>query len=283
MKCSIMLLIAKFVFLASAFFNWNAPCASAFASPKVGWRSRPIVPELSRTEEDLSSREKEKRPWDVMRFLQQSSKFISLPRPFGKIEQHRNIEPGELLWKPSGVTMFQWAPLDDVVMGGVSSSAVDNDTGLWSGEVSDANSGGFVGIRTKPFPFPLDMSGCSGIEFSLEGSTGKRFKAIVRDSTDFNGVCWTSSFDIEPSVDKLNLFQSLFSNDDDLEDEIIVKIPFSEMLPTIFAKTIPDQTLQKSNIVGFQLAYSKFEYDGDINPNFALGQFSLKISQIRAY
>eukprot|EP00560_Eucampia_antarctica_P009964 CAMPEP_0197828992 /NCGR_PEP_ID=MMETSP1437-20131217/5469_1 /TAXON_ID=49252 ORGANISM="Eucampia antarctica, Strain CCMP1452" /NCGR_SAMPLE_ID=MMETSP1437 /ASSEMBLY_ACC=CAM_ASM_001096 /LENGTH=281 /DNA_ID=CAMNT_0043430435 /DNA_START=84 /DNA_END=929 /DNA_ORIENTATION=+ len=281
-----MLRVSNILIFTLTLSHWNVQTISGLASPQSGWKSRPLVPELSTFEDNLISKKKEKKvkePWDAMRFVQQSSKFISLPRPFGKSEKSKIIESGDLLWKAAGGNILQWAPLDDVVMGGASSSTVDNETGLWSGEVSDANSGGFVGIRTKPFTSSFDMSRCTGIEICLKGSTGKRFKATVRDSVDFNGVCWSSSFKVSPSVGVIDRFRSLFSKDEDVADDITVRIPFDELSPTIFAKTVPDQILQKDNIVGFQLVYSKFEYDGDLNSDFALGQFSLKLSEIRAY
>jgi hypothetical protein len=46
---------------------------------------------------------------------------------------------------------------------------------------------------------------------------------------------------------------------------------------------VPDQTFRKDNVVGVQLAYSKFEYDGDLNPNFCLGAVDLEILEMRAY
>mmetsp|Transcript_52114 Transcript_52114/g.156405 ORF Transcript_52114/g.156405 Transcript_52114/m.156405 type:complete len:152 (-) Transcript_52114:561-1016(-) len=151
-------------------------------------------------------------------------------------------------------------------MGGVSSSEIDNGTGLWTGTVSSANSGGFVGVRSTPMGVPLDMSMCKGIEFKLRGGEGKRFKAVVRDSDEFNGVCWTSSFDA-PRGSK----------------DGTVRLPFQKQVPTIFARTVPGKTFQSKNVMGFQLAYSKFEYDGALNPKFALGDFSIQILEVRAF
>ena len=45
-----------------------------------------------------------------------------------------------------------WGPLDDVVMGGASRSDLqpgEQFKGIWKGEISTANNGGFAGIRTK--------------------------------------------------------------------------------------------------------------------------------------
>ena len=131
-----------------------------------------------------------REPWDFLRFVRQSSKFVSLPKP---PTQPRTIKPGDILWSPSPSSGFSWSPLDDVVMGGISSSTFDNKSGKWSGYVTDKNSGGFVGIRTTPFQKALDMSLCQGVEFTLKGVGSNQFKAVVRDSTDFNGICWIST------------------------------------------------------------------------------------------
>ena len=182
----------------------TSPHATCAFSPAIQSRSPTFRPasRTSPTTTELyagSDASADRQPWDALRFIRQSSRFIRPPNPFRTDGAAQVVKPGDVIWsagddKAVGPKMA-WAPLDDVVMGGVSSSEFDNNTGMWGGTVSSSNSGGFVGIRTTPFDPPLDMTGCKGIEFKLRGGDGKRFKAVVRDSTEFNGVCWTSSFD----------------------------------------------------------------------------------------
>ena len=133
-----------------------------------------------------------------------------------------------------------------IVMGGASESEFENGTGIWKGIVTSANNGGFVGIRTTP-SFLLDMKACNGIILKVKGGNNKGFKAIVRDSTDFNGICWTTSFDAPRSSG------GLFSDSNGAS----IKIPFSKQVPTIFARRVPDQVFNPGNVVGLQLTYSK--------------------------
>jgi hypothetical protein len=161
----------------------------------------------------------------------------------------------------------------------VSSSTFDNDTGLWKGSVTDANNGGFIGIRSTP-SFEWNMEACTGIQLKVKTTSPKkqRFKFVVRDSTDFNGVCWTTSIDVGGTNNVMKLFSPPGES-----GVTTVKIPFDKQVPTIFARTVPDQTFQKDKVVGVQLAYSKFEYDGDLNPNFSLGNMDLQILEMSAY
>uniref|UniRef100_A0A7S4QC89 NADH:ubiquinone oxidoreductase intermediate-associated protein 30 domain-containing protein n=1 Tax=Ditylum brightwellii TaxID=49249 RepID=A0A7S4QC89_9STRA len=255
-----MLILALSVLLSTKTFHTNA------------FSSNPSQLPRKITTTTVLHAENAREPWDVLRFVRQSSKFVRPPNPFRTTATTAKvIQPGDVLWSAtspsSSSSKMTWAPLDDVVMGGVSSSTFDNNTGQWSGVVSATNNGGFVGIRTTPFATPLDLSSCKGIEFRTRGGgNGKRFKAVLRDSTEFNGICWTSSFDA-PKGAKGGA----------------VRLPFAKMIPTIFAKTVEGKTLLKENVVGFQLAYSKFEYDGGLNPKFELGDFSLQVLEIRAY
>lgn len=91
----------------------------------------------SRTTNDDSRKETvdddRRQPWEPFRFVRQSSKFINM-NPLRRPSK-RTVAPGDILWRPgndadSPPSSFQLAPLDDVVMGGVSSSTFDNDTGL---------------------------------------------------------------------------------------------------------------------------------------------------------
>jgi hypothetical protein len=178
-------------------------------------------------------------------------------------------------------------------MGGASSSAIDNNTGIWRGKVTDANNGGFVGIRSTPFKneISLDMRECEGIELKLRLGDRKRFKFVVRDTTEFNGICWTTAFDAAaPLSGKSDIFGSFGNlldnssdNDNTKEKSTIIRLPFAKQVPTIFAKTVSGKTFDAKNVVGVQLAYSKFEFDGKLNQNFQLGYFSLQILEIKAY
>eukprot|EP00521_Asterionellopsis_glacialis_P007435 CAMPEP_0195290200 /NCGR_PEP_ID=MMETSP0707-20130614/6162_1 /TAXON_ID=33640 /ORGANISM="Asterionellopsis glacialis, Strain CCMP134" /LENGTH=274 /DNA_ID=CAMNT_0040350295 /DNA_START=81 /DNA_END=905 /DNA_ORIENTATION=+ len=225
-----------------------------------------------------SSETPDRQPWDAFRFVRQSSKFVNFPPFLGKNQNRVVVQPGDILWTPSSSSSsFGLAPLDDVVMGGASSSTFDNNTGMWKGTVTDANNGGFIGIRSTP-SCEWDMKSCQGIQLKLkllktnsettaqQQQRKQRFKFVVRDSTDFNGICWTTSIDVPTK-----------------KGMTTVKVPFQKQVPTLFAKTVPDQTFQSSNVVGLQFAYSKFEYDGDLNPNFTVGDMHLQILEMSAY
>ena len=135
-----------------------------------------------------------------------------------------------------------------------------------------------MGIRSTPFAKPLDMSACQGVQLKLKGSEGKVLKAVVRDSTDFNGVCWTTAFRSGKPKPTFNLFENPSA-----DVECVVQIPFDDLIPTIFARTVPGQKLNKKTIQAFQIAFSKFLFDGELNEAFSLGVFELELMELRAY
>jgi hypothetical protein len=208
----------------------------------------------------------DRKPWEVLRFLQQSSKFVTLPFLAPGDKQLKVLQPGAVLWKASErKNDFSFSPLDDVVMGGASSSTFDSNTGIWRGTVTDANNGGFIGIRSTP-GFLWNMNSCKGLEYKLKTSSSKTktYKFVSRDSTEFNGITWATSVDVKPGLST-------------------VKVPFAKQVPTLFAKIIPDETFRKDNVVGLQIAFSKFAFDGGLNTKFSLGDVNLQILEIRAY
>jgi hypothetical protein len=235
-----------------------ASTASAFASyvtPKIAKSS-------SSTEIGATPSSQERKPWDVFRFARQSSRFISLFPGSNKGVQV--VQPGDTLWKPGQQQNgFTFAPLDDVVMGGASSSTFDASTGKWTGQVTDANNGGFVGIRSTP-NLQLDMTKCKGLELKLRSNKQKRLKVAVRDSTEFNGITWATSVD--------------------LKNGSVVRVPFAKQVPTVFAKVVDDsEAFRKDKVTAVQLVYSKFEYDGKLNPRFESGDVDVQIEEIKAY
>ena len=237
-----------------------------------------------------------RKPWDVLRFISQSSKFVQ--SPFASFSRKSTmtqsvIKPGEILWTPtsssSSSSLLRFAPLDDVVMGGASYSTIDDNTGIWCGYVTDANNGGFVGIRTTPIPSSFDMSSCTGIELRVRTtndarSSGiaaseqpqqrRRYKFITRDTTNFNGICWTTEFDVDAPITSSSSGNS---------SVMMIRIPFTKQIPTIFAKTVINVSFNANNVVGFQFTYSKFAYDNKYNPHFQFGDFCLQLLELKSY
>eukprot|EP00980_Cylindrotheca_fusiformis_P005877 scaffold1233_cov111-Cylindrotheca_fusiformis.AAC.3 len=232
----------------------GAQCCQAFLTSTNNNANAPVSTELFATKAD-----QERRPWEFFRFVRQSSRFINiLPKKTTK----RTIQPGDVLWNPVGVNKdFDFAPLDDVVMGGASSSTFDGATGKWKGEVTDANSGGFIGIRSTPI-VDFDMSRCEGIEIRLKSNSKLKLKVVIRDSTEFNGIAWTSSKDVNNRS---------------------IRVPFKSQVPTMYAKIVDSDPFQKDTVKSIQLVYSKFEYDGALNPTFSTGDFDVQLEEIRAY
>jgi uncharacterized protein YbjT (DUF2867 family) len=160
-----------------------------------------------------------------------------------------------------------WGALDDVVMGGVSASNMQfvEDTALFTGNVSTANSGGFASVRTTNFTPPFNLSGYEGIELRVRGD-GKRYKIFLRTEAVWDGIGYGYSFDTVANT------------------WIDVRIPFADLIPVFRAKTVKDcPSIEKSKIRSFQLMLSKFEYDGALNPKFSDGGFSLQLESIKAY
>ena len=109
----------------------------------------------------------------------------------------------------------------------------------------------------------MDASSFKGIKLKVKCDERRRFKCIVRDSADWNGVAWTWSFDVNGLTE--------------------VSLPFSKAIPTKFARTLKDVTIDTSQITTVQLVFSKFEYDDKLNPTFKEGPFALQVKSIQLY
>ncbi|XP_022893730.1 uncharacterized protein LOC111408159 [Olea europaea var. sylvestris] len=202
--------------------------------------------------------------------------YIGMKNLINAVKENVGLRSGKLIFgfEDSFSRELAWGALDDVVMGGVSESTFQIDpnggengrpTGVFKGVVSTANNGGFTSIRTKNFSVPEDLSAYDGIELRLKGD-GRHYKLIVRTSRDWDTVGYTSSFDTIKDQ-----WQS-------------VRLPFSSLRPIFRARTVSDAPpFDASQIISLQLMFSKFEYDGKLNPTFTEGSFQLPVSSIRAY
>lgn len=244
----------------------------------AGWSERPVVPELA--QQRTATPKEERVPWEFGRFVRQSSQFLTLPSllPSSAAPPPVALRPGDSL---GPLPLF---PLDDVVMGGASASTFDNARRRWAGVVTTRNSGGFVGVRSKTITPALDLSRATGLALTVRAGGGLRYKVILRDSTDFNGIAHTASFDTRAASKAPWGGGALGGGGGGAAARPqTIRVPFRSFVPTIFARTVPDASLDLRNVVAFQLALSKFEYDGGLSPAFREGPFELELQDIAVY
>jgi hypothetical protein len=87
-----------------------------------------------------------------------------------------------------------WRSIDDVVMGGVSSSRLHptgEGTALFEGDLSLENRGGFASVRTTLGP--LDLSAYTGVEIHVRGD-GKRYRLRLRTDDRVDGIAYQAEF-----------------------------------------------------------------------------------------
>lgn len=219
------------------------------------------------------------RPWDLQRFAKTTFFFNSpqeilkrLPAPGRAAPLLRN----GMIWS-ADTPLLEWGALDDVVMGGVSESSfqISGGIGKFGGTVSVDNNGGFAGCRSKAVSPALKLGAYSGLRLCVRGdSVLRRYKCIVRDSYDWNGIAWSQSLDVQPTDGNANV---------DGDEWQTVDLPFGDFVPTLFARTVPGARLNTDAINTVQITYSKFEYDSELNPNFADGRFELMIRSVSVY
>ncbi|MGI0482483.1 CIA30 family protein [Geminocystis sp. CENA526] len=183
----------------------------------------------------------------------------------------KSLNPSEILLSsfqnPNQYQSYLWGAVDDVVMGGVSSSnlILGQNKAIFTGNVSTNNNGGFVSVRSKNFTPPLDLSLYEGIRLRIQGD-GQRYKFITRCEGKWDGISYCYSFDTIANV------------------WMTINIPFTDLIPVFRAKIVKDaDKFDRTQLYSLQLMLSKFEYDGEYNPTFRSGLFSLEIESIKAY
>ena len=88
-----------------------------------------------------------------------------------------------------------WLNVNDSVMGGLSKSKFslgDNNTAVFSGNVTLENYGGFASTRTKAMQFQLD--GFKEILIRVKGD-GKKYQYRIRTDDRFDGVSYRYHFE----------------------------------------------------------------------------------------
>lgn len=153
-------------------------------------------------------------------------------------------------------TCLTWANVDDVVMGGVSDSAMrlNPDGGAtFSGNLSLENSGGFASVRTVLSR--RNYSGFDGFRIRVKGD-GKRYSFRARNDDRFDGVVYKFDFETVPG------------------EWMEIDLPFAGFIPTFRGRTLDDvPPLDSANIAQIGLLIS----------NRQAGEFRLEVDRIEAY
>lgn len=174
----------------------------------------------------------------------------------------------------------KFSPLDDVIMGGRSQSALrqisvggrSSRVGVFSGVVTTENNGGFCQIRAANLG-GINLTGYDGLELRVRGD-GKRYKINLKNS-------------MEPEF----VFQVSFDTVKSTEWQTI-RLPFETFLPSrrgnlAFSNDgsskMYSDTLDVSKIMSCALVHSKFDEGGMTSASFEEGSFALEIESIRAF
>lgn len=139
---------------------------------------------------------------------------------------------------PDATALAAWEIVNDGVMGGESRGrlTVANAVGVFAGEVSLANSGGFTSVRSRPKA--LDAGDAAGFLIRVRGD-GHRFKFTARLGREFDGVVYQQRFATQRGV-----WQELW-------------LPFTAFVPTFRGRALPDLpslTPELLGSVGFLIA-----------------------------
>lgn len=141
----------------------------------------------------------------------------------------------------SGVEPSRWVIVDDNVMGGMSEGKMyvdENGYGIFSGDVSLKNNGGFSSVRYR-FD-PIDLTSYTKCLIYLKGD-GKRYQFRVK----------TSSYDRHSYISYFNTSGK----------EEVIEIPLREMYPSFRGMKLgmPDFPGKEMEEVSFLIGNSKEE------------------------
>lgn len=97
-----------------------------------------------------------------------------------------------------------WSSINDVVMGGHSfgEMIVEDGVGVFRGEVSLEDGGGFASVRSRPRDY--DLSGVDKLTLRIRGD-GKHYSLRLRTTEAFDGVSYESTFETSGEWESLEV------------------------------------------------------------------------------
>ncbi|KAL4536080.1 hypothetical protein Ndes2437B_g05513 [Nannochloris sp. 'desiccata'] len=155
----------------------------------------------------------------------------------------------------------KWQRLDDVIMGGNSSSGLelspDGTGAVWKGQLI-VEGGGFCGART--YPTAMDLSKYDGVSLRVKGD-GQTLKLNIKTDTFSEPEdTYQGTFDVGVNGDWTTVF-----------------LPWHEFIPVKRARSLPGgPPLDPSKVRQFGLVYSRFAFNGFPNDSYSPGLFEIQ-------
>lgn len=150
----------------------------------------------------------------------------------------------------------EWVIVNDGVMGGLSEGGMkrtENNTAVFSGNVSLENYGGFTSTRSRPKDMQLENF--EGLRLRVFGD-GKKYQLRIRTDNRFDGVAYRYQFDTKAS------------------EWITIEVPFKDFVPVFRGRILSDVgPIEPKDIrqIGFLIADKQS------------GSFKLELDWIKAY
>jgi len=171
--------------------------------------------------------------------------------------------------------------VDDVVMGGVSSSRVvaskQRETLMWQGHVR-TDGGGFAGFRSRTFDTPLDLSAYDGLSIA----------AALESDADVERRTWKCTLRTQNNRGEL-VYQAFYTpevGDEGGAAPKATQIPWENFRlvrgPVVVPDVPPLSAEQCSAVYGVGLIMSRFGPQGPM-PDFRDGRFQLAIHALGVY
>jgi len=152
--------------------------------------------------------------------------------------------------------------INDEVMGGKSTSSLEYSDALIFNGTINTDGGGFCSIRTLGDDTPLGLSSGGALLVDAAGD-GMLYKVTLHTSDSWSMGTPTWSYDFLAG------------------DRKTYQIPLSAFVASRQGRSSSEKTLDAEQVTGIGFSLSLLTSDGEANPNFGPGPFSLQVYGVR--
>ena len=163
--------------------------------------------------------------------------------------------------------------MDDVIMGGMSSSGLRYDAGAqaacFEGNVTTDGGGGFASVRSQAWG-GFALGAARGVRLLVQGD-GRVYKLNAKSDGDVDGIMYQHDFPTTSGGGDDRAWQ-------------VVDLPFADFRPNFRGRMVPGRPpLRGDQVRQVGIMVSKFTDAGGVNPAFRSGRFRLAVKWIKGF